>query len=178
MVYACLLAWPASRWKIGLACGTAAVAVSSVAVALLGQRWHRDFASYYDALLQTEVISTEFNRESGSAQPICVLTPRVYPFFGSARQYRPCQPFAAPSGDAMLQYLRARRPATMVLEFYFHELVDVITFDAGGTECLNAHPELFEPLRTKYPLMYARLHVDALAVTADTDVVEPVTGGR
>jgi hypothetical protein len=73
--------------------------------AALAGRWHAGFARHYDRMFATSVFTDLAGREP-SATRVCVLDYRGYPFFGSRRQYRLCQPEKAFSYPWLVQYLR------------------------------------------------------------------------
>jgi hypothetical protein len=162
-VWACAAAWPLSVRKIALGWSVAVVIGGTIAIPLLGQRWHRDFAAHYDHRWQTTLFTDHFNDINPPFEIVCVLTPRVYPFFGSARQYRLCQPFSVPSAEALLEYLGDRRAETFVLEVIFHVPGEpggtTYNADRGGLLCLEKHPESLQPISLKYPWLYYRINL-------------------
>jgi hypothetical protein len=71
----------------------------------LSQAWHTSFTVHYERQLgHPDVLPLASPPKD--VITICPLVRRYYPFFGSERQYRVCQPFFAPSGEWLLGYLR------------------------------------------------------------------------
>lgn len=88
--------------------GAAVVAGTSVSIPRVACGWHREFASYYDALYQIGAFERLARLNPGSTS-LCVLEYRVYPFFGSSRRFRVYNPFSVDSYESLLADLRRRR---------------------------------------------------------------------
>lgn len=74
-----------------LSLSTVAIAtmlLSSLLVCLVGQRWHRNFASHYDAYYSTDY----FTAHAAESNRMLILDERPYAFFGSHRQNYLLQP--------------------------------------------------------------------------------------
>ncbi|MDY3557326.1 hypothetical protein R5W24_006514 [Gemmata sp. JC717] len=73
----------------------------------LAAPWHAGFNGYYDRMLAGGLF-----RQLGDELPpgscVCVLDLRPYPFFGSARQFKVCQPAHLRSEQELAQYVRER----------------------------------------------------------------------
>lgn len=97
--------WP--RWQrpvMGMAL-LAMLLAGAWGVPRLADRWHRGFAPFYDRILSKGTYSALAER---TPAVICVLDHRAYPFFGSRRQFRVCQPMYVPSSVWLLTYLQER----------------------------------------------------------------------
>lgn len=78
---------------------------ATVGIGWLSAHWHRGFAAHYDSMLGQGVFQhLAETRPPGTA--LCVLDLRAYPFFGSARQFRVCQPHAVRSYPWWEDYIR------------------------------------------------------------------------
>ncbi len=135
--------WSSLRRALVPAAAVAALLGWAVACDRLSEHWHRGFARHYEGFFFTWAFRHLADDDPDGAR-VCVLDYRSYPFFGSARQFRVCQPLYVPSPDGLLDYLRSRR-ATLVAAApgerhqgwnYF------LWFD----ECRAHHPDSFRPL--------------------------------
>jgi hypothetical protein len=133
---------PRVRRAVTGALGAAVLAGSAWGAGWLAERWHSGFAPAYDRLLGTEACSSLAERVAGATR-LCVLDYRHYPFFGSDRRFRVCQPFRVPSYPWLVEYLRARDVTTVVVlnrDFFtygrFH----------GVRWWLEEHSDVFEPV--------------------------------
>lgn len=77
----------------------------AVAVGVLSARWHGGHAQFYDQLLSRGTF-TRLATELPHGSMVCVLDYRPYPFLGSARQFRVCQPSRMGSHAWWWNYLR------------------------------------------------------------------------
>jgi len=87
-----------------------------VGVSWLSERWHRMYVPFYDRMLAGGL----FGHLAQSQPPgttICVLDLRSYPFFGSARQFRVCQPERVHSPEEFMDYLRSREVVMIAARF-------------------------------------------------------------
>ncbi len=131
--------WPgARRWLlVGLLAAT--FPAWTWACSRLAQNWHQGFAAHYDRVLGGRGF-TYLAREE-PAGTVCVLDHRCYPFFGSRRQFRVCQPVYVASPEGLMELLderrvsiiaaRPRQPASGWHNFQ------------GFEECLAQHPGRF-----------------------------------
>jgi hypothetical protein len=78
-----------------------------VGVDRLAHRWHTGFAANYDRMLARGLFR-HLNETTPRGTMICVLDLRAYPFFGSARQFRVCQPQVMGDYSWWVTYLRER----------------------------------------------------------------------
>lgn len=97
-----------SLLRVGM---VAAVMSFALCVSLLSLKWHSGFASFYSHNLHSPLSMIRENPESshglGSPQyKRCALDHRIYPFFGSRRQFRVCRPWETPTLDSLVQYLQ------------------------------------------------------------------------
>jgi hypothetical protein len=168
-VWGCVAAWPSSRRRILWASAATAVAAGAVVIPLLGGRWHHDFADHYDRLMATRIFTRHFNGPADPGRTVCVLAERVYPFFGSARQHRLCQPYSVSSPDEVLDYMRGRRAESLVVEVLFrHQTERPATYSnhpKGLLTWFPSRPEVFQPVSTTFPLLYYHIQ-PALATSA------------
>ncbi len=108
---------PAARRPVALALAVAAAVGWPLFCTQLAAAWHAGFAGHYDRAFSTGVYSY-LSAEAPAGSRICVLEFECYPFFGSARQFRVCQPVYTASAEELTRYLRrydvayvaARRP--------------------------------------------------------------------
>lgn len=116
IIYLLVTNWPRLRMVLVLALGVAAAGGAALAGEWLAQRWHGGFAQHYDQMLSHGLFSyIERTQPAGSG--VCVLDLRPYPFFGSARQFRVCQPQRVRSRQELEDYLRSREVALVAARF-------------------------------------------------------------
>jgi hypothetical protein len=111
----------------------------------LSSNWHRQFSDHYDRFFGTRVFRWLAAIDS-SATRICALNHRCYPFYGSSRQYRVCQPMWVPSRAWLLGYL-SDRGITVIAS---RSAEDTGPFGWPTYPRLNKwfaeHPEVFRPV--------------------------------
>jgi hypothetical protein len=95
------------RW-LAVTLGAAALPAVAWGCQLLAERWHGGFVNHYDRLLDGAGVAALATREP-EAGKVCSLYDRCYPFFGSRRQYRVCQPDYVFSPEWLADYLREHR---------------------------------------------------------------------
>lgn len=88
----------------------------SVGTGQLSERWHRGYAPFYDRMLGGGFFDHMARTESAGTA-VCVFDMRAYPFFGSARQFRVCQPGGMPSYEWWQLYLRERDVSLIAAHF-------------------------------------------------------------
>jgi hypothetical protein len=140
-VYLLCVRWPRLRPAALAALGAALLTGSACAAGWLGTRWHSCFPYAYDQLKRTKVVSALATCEPGATR-LCVLDYLYYPFFGSDRRFRVCQPFWIPSYPWLVKYVRAHRVTVVVVvkqDFYAHGRFRT------AHALLDEHPEVFEP---------------------------------
>lgn len=109
----------------------------------LADRWHRGFAAFYDRTLSPGTYSSlAANAPPGA---ICVLDHRGYPFFGSRRQFRVCQPMYVPSSSWLMRYFQDRNVRLVAIRrdrraqgWHLFEHFD---------ECLRDNPDHFRRIK-------------------------------
>lgn len=125
----------------------------------LASRWHGGFAAHYDKMLSNGMFS-HFERTQHAGSNFCVLDLRPYPFFGSARQFRVCQPHRAGSAQELEDYLRTREVAIVAARF------DMNLRARGWSKCrqwLEDNPQHVVPVRERrwpysvYRITYPKL---------------------
>jgi hypothetical protein len=105
------------RWVLVSVVGLICALGAAFGVEHLSQRWHKGFVPFYDRMLGGGVFEyTARNIPPGTT--ICVLDHRPYPFYGSARQFRVCQPVSMrTSYPSWEQYLRERQVRVLAARF-------------------------------------------------------------
>lgn len=130
--------WP--RFPLYLVVFLATVPAWAWAGEALAKRWHGGFTAYYEQKLGSEAF-----REAAGANPnpgrICVLDYRAYPFFGSGRQHRVCQPMYVESPEWLLNYLKENEVRLVVGRRgrTFPGSRNFLWFD----QCLDRYPQRF-----------------------------------
>jgi hypothetical protein len=83
------------RYRWLLVSGVSLIWILGVVVGVehLSQRWHQGFVPFCDRM-QGGGVFEYTARDNPPDTTICVLDLRPYPFFGSARQFRACQPIS------------------------------------------------------------------------------------
>jgi hypothetical protein len=126
----------------GLVLGAVLLTAAAWAGGRLAASWHSGFTRNYNQLLETTAVGELARRPAG--ERVCVLDYRYYPFFGSHRQFRVCQPYHIPSPARLADYIRSHGV----------ELVVVVNRDfftygrfPHARAWLEDHPEDFELIR-------------------------------
>ncbi|VTR93096.1 Uncharacterized protein OS=Kutzneria albida DSM 43870 GN=KALB_6274 PE=4 SV=1 [Gemmata massiliana] len=104
-----------SRFQLTVVFVLSLAAIGGVASAghQLSERWHQGFAAHYDEMLANGLfMHLRATQPCGSR--ICVLDLRPYPFFGSARQFRVCQPPHIRSEQWFRTYLHSQKITIVV----------------------------------------------------------------
>ncbi len=96
--------WPKWRRVVVRAGLATSLAGASIGTFHLVHWWHAGFGAHYDQLFSGSAF-TRLAADFPAGMRVCVLDHRPYPFFGSARQYRVCQPAVAVSYEKLLEYL-------------------------------------------------------------------------
>lgn len=152
--------WPGQRKALALSLGLALVVAVSASAAALGERWHRGFAGHYDAQFGGPIFSQLGTAQDG--ERVCVLDYRPYPFFGSRRQYRVCQPHLLSSSEAMLDYLRSHEATVLAV------LAPGIALPTNRFGCghrwVAEYPAAFTPWQQSHWFHLFRANLDALEV--------------
>jgi hypothetical protein len=134
---------PRIRRAVVATVGATMLAGAAWAAGWLAARWHGGFAHAYDLLLTTKACSSLAVRQPVDTR-LCVLDYRHYPFFGSDRRFRVCQPFRVPSYRWLVEYLRARQVTIVVVLNR-----DTLTYGRfhNVSAWIDAHPDVFEPVQ-------------------------------
>ena len=109
----------ASSWRLPTVLFGAAImlgAGSAVGIHYLSARWHAGYARAYD-YAQGDGLFEYMADQIPAGGTVCVLDLRPYPFFGSARQFRVCQPPFGQSAHSCEGYLRSRSVRLLVTRF-------------------------------------------------------------
>jgi hypothetical protein len=113
--------------------------------------WHENFPAFYDRKLSARIFSLLENESPQSR--ICVMDHRGYPFFGSRRQFRVCQPVYVPSGEWLMNYLREQDVHFIAVRLH-HGTEGWHVFEHFD-ECLRDHPGVFQRLsKDSDPALY------------------------
>ena len=96
-----------SRSPLAMVIGGTIVLVAGLVLGIhsLSVHWHTWYARSYD-LTQGDGVFEYMSHQIPTGRTVCVLDHRPYPFFGSARQFRVCQPPPGQSSAARERYLR------------------------------------------------------------------------
>jgi hypothetical protein len=94
--------WP--RFRLGLIFLAIGLALFPWACVRLAENWHRGFIPHYDRMHFGGELAKLAAEERASAA-FCALDERYYPFFGSHRERRVCQPVHVVSPDWLMEYL-------------------------------------------------------------------------
>lgn len=93
--------WPSVRVAVA---GTVVFAVL-ISINFLSQRWHRGLPEFYSSWFGVPFF-TEILREDPARVKIAVFDLRIYPFFGSRRQFFVCRQRQVDSPADLVQYLQ------------------------------------------------------------------------
>lgn len=110
------MSWPRMRSVFALAMIIGTVFGVAVSLDWFGRRWHAGFEAHYDRMLAGGLFRKLKTTQVVGGR-ICVLDLRPYPFFGSSRQFRVCQPSRVRSRDELEDYLRTRGVLLVVARF-------------------------------------------------------------
>jgi hypothetical protein len=82
---------------------------------LLAERWHGGFVPHYGRFAFLNALQEQEAAVAESVRP-CILHHQAYPFFGSRRQFRVCQPTHLPSYPWLEESLRRQEATVVVVE--------------------------------------------------------------
>lgn len=150
--------WPKCRLHFLGTCAVASTVIISLAVLSLSRRWHRSFVDYYDRLFEQKIF-TELAKCDPAKTCIAVVGYRPYPFFGSERQFRVCQPYWLPNYSSLIQFLDENE-VTVIAAVQFDQIG--IRRHEHIIHWLREHPELFSPLQDGQGFYLCRVNRDAL----------------
>jgi hypothetical protein len=170
-----------ARWLLGALGRSRGVAVLALAAGVgtaigidwLSARWHRGFAVYYDKMLGRGLF-----RHMAEAVPpgtaVCVQDLRGYPFFGSARQFRVCQPPVLRTYRQWEDYLRANGVRLLVARYdVSHDYREWVP----TRNWIAERPRAFTPVGETgkdWPYYVYEVHVEAPPASgAVTDAQQP-----
>jgi hypothetical protein len=128
----------------------------------LAERWHDGFLPHYGRF---SLLKRLHEQEEAGPEPVrpCVLNHQVYPFFGSRRQFRVCQPVHVPSYRSLEQYLRRRRATVLVVEAIDEPAPNSLNRYRWGYRWASEHPDVFVPLARRAGQMLFRVQFPASA---------------
>jgi hypothetical protein len=138
------IAFAARRAVFALRAGALALALAGAAfeVGGLADHWHRQFAAFYDGLYQTRVFRAMDVRDPAGIRP-CVLEYWTYPWFGSRRQFRVCQPVLVPSYSLLDVYLGREQCSLLVVKKMKNPELEGLYRYKWGYHWASHHPERF-----------------------------------
>jgi hypothetical protein len=121
LLVAASVAWSVRlRSKLGRPIAVAAVAAGVAGAAAgagaLAGRWHDGFIPFYERMLGPGLLKY-MDRQMPRGSAVCVLDLQLYPFFGSSRQFRVCQPGRATGYAAWAEYIESRRVVLVIARF-------------------------------------------------------------
>ncbi len=158
-LYGCWVSWPWLRpaLRVGvsgvLACGV------GVSCAALAAHWHQGFTLHYDMLFGISIF-THLAEARGDTQRVCVLDYRSYPYVGSKRSIRVCQPVWVRSYPWLVHYLE-KQEVTLVITCAKDEERATAWKRYGGIErLLREQPQVFVPFREGPTLSVFRIQRD------------------
>ena len=142
-------------------CGAALIAATAVlfvagcvwGVSVLSSRWHQGYAQFYDRYFGTQVYS-QLERMDPREVRLAVLDFRVYPFFGSARQFSVWNPLRVPSYDWLMKNLRDRRITHVFVRPAGHASGDAMNRYRHVEEWLLQHPDVFVPVKSQDRILF------------------------
>ncbi len=137
-------AFEAPRTGQVLRAGTLVLALAGAAFGVggLADRWHGQFASFYDGVYQTKVFRQMGVRDPAEIRP-CVLEYWSYPWFGSRRQFRVCQPVFVPSYSWLDGYLGREQCTLLVVKKVENPDLEVLYRYRWAYNWASHHPERF-----------------------------------
>jgi hypothetical protein len=175
IVCAVLVIWPQCRRVIVLSAMVLATIGAPVWIGWLSQRWHKEFDCFYERLFDTSIVA-EFAKKHSDNTCVCALTPIPYPFFGSRRQFRVCQPLENEnrSYGHFLQYLRSREATVLVT----YPPDDVTSSPTGNPfrriiPWVVHDPAIFAPLKADGPLLVFQIRCSAADHAGEKQVFVP-----
>ncbi|VTR92479.1 Uncharacterized protein OS=Oscillatoria nigro-viridis PCC 7112 GN=Osc7112_2999 PE=4 SV=1 [Gemmata massiliana] len=145
------------RWAALLAISVLVLGCSAT-VEWLSERWHHEYARFYEPRLRIEVLQ-RWARTEPPGTVVCVLDLRVYPFFGSARQFRVCQTHGTPDDFRWRQYLRERNVRLVVIS---EERIQAGWGWKIARAWCDEHGDMFEPVWESVPYIVYRVKPDTL----------------
>lgn len=137
---------PAARRRLPtvvLAGAALLAAGSGISAHALSTRWHVGYARAYD-FAQGDGLFEYMTHQLRAGQTVCVLDPRPYPFFGSARQFRICQPPHAHPTDSCGRYLLDRGVQLVATRSGSND--DAVDHWEPFRAWLQRHPKGLEPI--------------------------------
>jgi hypothetical protein len=98
--------WLSMRKAMVLGTLVGVISVAALGVHWIANNWHQGFSKNYYG---RRIPSLPSFAAMGPAGVICVMDSRCYPFFGSQRQIRVCQPMYIHSPAELMEYLAAQQ---------------------------------------------------------------------
>jgi hypothetical protein len=142
--------------------GTFFIAGTAIAAGRLSERWHAGFAPFYDRMFERGLF-TALAPSDRAPERICVLDFRPYPFFGSRRQHRVCQPHRPSSAADFYDYILDHDVTLIAGRFDFD------LRSRGWENCplyLTDRPELFTSAK-KAPWPYTVFRTRSSSIPPD-----------
>jgi hypothetical protein len=131
------LLWPKVQTRLAIGLGAAALLAVAWGCELLAERWHRGFTGHYDRLLGGGGFRALAEGRSAEGK-VCALYHRHYPFFGSRRQHRVCQPVFVFSAEWLTDYFH--QEGVTVVGAEWHPRWRTLQ---GFKECFARYPGAF-----------------------------------
>jgi len=136
-----LASWPRRVVRLDVLLVVALVPASMWATYGLSQYWHNEFDSHYLNEL-SHIGKLSFSTKKGvDSTTFCILDYHYYPYFGSSRQNRICQPVFAPSTAWLMDYFDHKRIDFVVCRRRPSE--EAKRRFLGLEECLDQFPTMF-----------------------------------
>ncbi len=135
----------ARRYALALALPLVIVA-AGWSVGVLSDHWHGGYVRHYGTMFGTETFSVLEQADPASIR-LCVHDYRGYPFFGSRRQIRVCQPYYAPGSGWLMDYLRANHATHIAVRKAPSEIAAKVgLYFWWFDQCLAGYPDRFAKL--------------------------------
>lgn len=149
---------PRLRRAVLATAAVAAIAAVPFAVQWLDRDWHGRFARFYDADFRTGAFRVLAGLDPAPTR-ICLLDYRCYPFLGSRRQFRICQPMDVPSYARLKDYLRDR--GVEIVAAHTTEIDDPAAWDLYHriAPWLKGHEEDFSVIHADPTFTLYRVHL-------------------
>lgn len=114
----------------------------SAGVGAAAKRWHSEFANSYELRFRTPFFEDILHEESSRIK-ILVLDQRIYPFFGSRRQFAVCRPRYLADGLALKSYCRAHQVTHLATRYGRNKDFDLYR---NIPKWVNGDPDHWKPL--------------------------------
>ncbi|MCI0350018.1 MAG: hypothetical protein L0Z53_11395, partial [Acidobacteriales bacterium] len=137
--------WPWLRVPLAVGVTAFVLVAGAWSAHCLEQRWHDGYAGAYARFVR--VAPSSSGQQKSDRAEICVLQHRYYPFFGSRRQWRVCQPVRIKSPAWLLEYLKRKQVSWVVV----HAGADHPGWNQFGQfeRCVLLFPERFRQVHAQ-----------------------------